>query len=69
MARHCYSPAAADEFTDELYDLARQLDAQERSGERLPYFGVASHTSLGRARSEAQLQVSLCQGHSRNPGQ
>lgn len=55
VRRFGYSPAAADLFETELYDLSRVLESKQRSGGQILYFGVASDEPPGRALSEANL--------------
>lgn len=53
--RHGYSPAAAEAFLDELYDLAARLNRQEREGGQIIYHAVADHEPAGRKLAECAM--------------
>jgi hypothetical protein len=53
--RHGYSPAAAEAFLDELYDLAARLNRQERDGGQVVYNAVAAYESAGKRLAECTL--------------
>ena len=53
--RYGYSPAAAERFEQELYDLARELGQNARSSGQVLYFGVAAGEPPGTSLSDAHL--------------
>ncbi len=55
VSRYGYSPAAAEYFEGQLYELARELNAKAGSGGQVLYFGVSSDEPPGTPLSEAQL--------------
>lgn len=54
--RHGYSPAAAEQFMDDLQDIAARLNRQERGGGQIVYNAVASHEPAGRKLTECELK-------------
>ena len=54
--RHGYSPAAAEQFMDDLRDIAARLNRQERGGGQIVYNAVASHEPAGRKLTECELK-------------
>lgn len=53
--RHGYSPAAAENFLDELHELAASLNREERAGGQIIYNAVAAHEPAGRRLSACAL--------------
>lgn len=53
--RHGYSPAAAEAFLDELYDLAARLNRQEREGGQVVYNAVAAHEPAGKKLADCAM--------------
>ena len=54
--RHGYSPAAAEAFLDELYEIAARLNRQERALGQIVYNAVADHEPAGRRLIECEMR-------------
>ena len=55
LKRHGYSPAAAEAFMDELYEISARLNRQERAPGQIVYNAVASHEPAGRKLTECEM--------------
>jgi biotin operon repressor len=55
--RHGYSPAAAEQFLDELRDLATVLNRQERASGAIIYHGVSDQEPAGKRLTDCQLKA------------
>ena len=59
MKRHGYSPAAAEQFIEDLHQLAAHLNRQNRSRTQIVYNAVADDEPAGKKLSECRLKAVL----------
>lgn len=55
--RHGYSPAAAEQFIDDLHELAARLNRQGQKHNQIIYNAVADHEPAGKKLTECQLKA------------
>lgn len=57
QTRHGYSPAAAEQFIDDLHDLAARLNRQDQQPNQIIYSAVCDQEPAGKKLTECQLRA------------